>query len=135
MKKKLLLLALLILFVIPVKAQSSPTVLLTWLASPTAGVTYNVYREQAAGACTLTSTGTGPGCLLLNGTPLTALTYTDTTPPAGVQSFYVVRAFNSSGIGSLYSNEISVNLTAPGAPGTLTCTMTITAGVVAGTCK
>lgn len=121
--KKVWLLMFALLFVPSAKAQQNHTVLLNWAASTTAGVTYNVYRETFSGACTPTSVGTGPGCLKLNVTPLTVLTFTDTTVPQGATSFYVIRAFSSTtGLESANSNEVSalVPLPPPAPPTGLT---------------
>jgi len=109
----------LVLFVFPVGATSSVT--LTWTASTTPGVLYNVYRETSSGACTATSVGTGPACLKLNSAPLAALTYVDTGFVAGAKNWYVVRS-TINGVESANSNEVLVDLTAPAPPTGLTAT-------------
>jgi len=140
MKRKLssVLLSALLLFVLPTPGQTAqnPNVILTWNASATPGATYQVYREQTAGACTLTSTGTGPGCLLLNATPLTALTFTDTTASYNSTVFYIVKA-SAAGLTSAFSNEVTAVIPqAPVAPFTITCTVQVSGTVVTGsTCK
>jgi hypothetical protein len=103
--------AVLALFCSAASAQIQKKVTLTWQASSTAGVSYNVYREQTPGACTATTTGIGPGCLKLNATPLTVLTYVDATVPTGT-SYYVVRALSGT-LESVNSNEVSVSIQAP----------------------
>lgn len=46
-----------------------PTVDLSWVASTTPGVTYNVYRTAVSGS----------GYVKMNATPISTLTFTDTT--------------------------------------------------------
>lgn len=123
---------------------TTATITLTWVASPTAGVSYNVYRETApANQATLAgcypgTTGQGPGCLLLNSTPISALTYTDTIPTTA-PVWYVIRAVNAAGV-SGNSNEVAVSfvtIVIPAPPGTAGCAITITGAgsTVTGTCK
>ena|SRR5215831_5748677 len=106
-------------------AQTPPTanIVLTWQASTTAGAQYKVYRETSAGACLPTSVGSGPACLLLNSSPISALTFTDSGVSTSATVFYVVRATTSAG-DSPYSNEVTVSfttVTVPTAPGSLSC--------------
>lgn len=97
------------------------SITLNWNAAvqPT-GVTtagYKIFRETSAGACTLSSTGTGPGCLLLNSTLVTGTTFTDTTGIGGTTYWYVVVTVDSNGFQSVYSNEVSaIFLVNPAAP-------------------
>ncbi|SRR5229473_2442443 len=132
----------------PVAAQTATvSIKFTWTPSTTAGVTYDLFQETTVGACTPTSVGSGPGCLKLNTTPITTTTTTNcptglTTCPSfttpvntGAVLFFVVRATNTSGLSSANSNEITTDLTAPVAPTTLNCTITITGSTVSGTCK
>jgi hypothetical protein len=128
---------LLAILLFPVTTLAGTTVALTWNPSTTVGALYNVYRETSAGAC-----GTTPvvgTCVKLNtapvGLPTIAQPFVDSAPPANAQSHYVVRAVNSSGIESVNSNEVMVDLTQPGPPGPLSCTLTITGATVSGTCK
>jgi hypothetical protein len=79
-------------------ACSSHSVALSWGASTTPGVTYNVYRG--------TSTG-GPYAQFQSG--LTALTSTDAAVTAATKYFYVVRAQNANGE-SVNSNEIEADI-------------------------
>jgi hypothetical protein len=104
-------LAIALLFIGLLRAQTGHTVTLNWTES-TSSVTFDVFRETSAGACTPASLGTGPGCLKLNSVPITALTFTDSTPPIGT-SFYVVRATDAKGNNGAYSNEVTVSLLAP----------------------
>jgi fibronectin type 3 domain-containing protein len=70
---------------------------LTWSASASAVVGYNVYR----------STVSGSSFTMLNSSPVNAQTYTDTTVQSGLTYYYVVTAVNSSGVESSYSNQVS----------------------------
>lgn len=129
MKKLTFLLSVLVLFLVPAAhaqttcAKASCTVVVKWVPSVTAGVTQNVYRETSAGACALTSTGSGPGCLLLTATPLsnTVTSFSDTVgsvcsaasttcAPPGTYS-YVIRSTDSSGTAAqAETNAITVSL-------------------------
>jgi hypothetical protein len=98
-----LFLALLVLSAIPARAQSN-TVLLTWTAGAN-DATYNVLR--APGACSSSSTFT-----VVNTTPITATTYTDTSAvlasgATAVSYCYEVDAFNSAGAASSPSNQVT----------------------------
>jgi hypothetical protein len=75
--------------------------ILTWAASTSPNVTYNVYRG--------TSTG-GESALPLNATPITVLTYTDSTVQLGQTYYYVVKAVGSGNSLSVASNEIPANI-------------------------
>lgn len=79
------------------------SVVLTWDASPTTGVTYNVFRGTAAGA-----EGTTP----INTSPLTALTYTDANVASGTGYYYTVEAVDSGG-SSGPSNEAAAKIPSP----------------------
>lgn len=71
---------------------------LTWVASTSTGVIgYNVYQGSAAG---------GP-YILLNPTPVSAITYDDSTVQASQTYYYVVKAVGSDGSLSTASNETS----------------------------
>lgn len=83
------------------QATSSHTVMLTWDASVTAGVSgYNVYRAGSSG---------GYGTTPLNSTPISTLTFTDTAVVSGQSYFYVVTAVDA-GQASSDSNEVSVSI-------------------------
>jgi hypothetical protein len=83
------------------QATSLHTVLLTWDASVTAGVSgYNVYRAGSSG---------GYGTTPLNSTPIPTLTFTDTAVVSGQSYFYVVTAVDA-GQASSDSNEVSVSI-------------------------
>jgi hypothetical protein len=96
------------------QAQTAHSVSLAWGASPTVGATYNVYRGTFSGACAGPVTTT---CVKLTGSPITGLSYSDTTPPQGATSFYVVRAV-AGGVESANSNEVAavVPLPSPAPP-------------------
>ena len=83
------------------QSASSHSVALTWNTSPTSGINgYNVFRGTASGA-----EGTTP----LNSSPISGLTYTDTTVVSGQTYFYVVTAVNSAG-NSVPSNEVPASI-------------------------
>jgi hypothetical protein len=60
---------------------------LSWTASTTPGVTYNIYRASAS---------TGPFTTPLNSSPISGLTFTDTSVLAGQTYYYVVTAVASN---------------------------------------
>ena len=68
---------------------------LSWTASTTANVTYNVYRA---------TTSTGPFTTPLNSSPITGTTYVDTTVQAGQAYYYVVTAVAADGTESADSS-------------------------------
>jgi fibronectin type 3 domain-containing protein len=74
---------------------------LTWDPSTSSGVVgYYVYRGPAAA---------GPFAVL-NGSPVSATTYTDNTVQSGQAYYYVVTSVNSSNVQSPYSNPVSVTI-------------------------
>ena len=79
------------------------SVTLSWTASSSTVVGYNIYRSTTSG---------GP-YTLLNSSPVPGITFTDTTVQAGVTYFYVVTAVDSSGNESVYSNEASATVPTP----------------------
>jgi hypothetical protein len=76
-------------------------VTLTWAASSTSGVSYNVYRGTTSG---------GPYALLASGVAFTS--YTDTNVQSGTTYYYVTTAVDSSGQSS-YSNEAQIVIPMP----------------------
>jgi fibronectin type 3 domain-containing protein len=81
-------------------APSSHTVALSWVASPSTVVGYNVYRgNQSGGPYTQTNTS------LVAGT-----TYSDSSLVAGQAYWYVVTSVASSGTESGPSNEAMVTI-------------------------
>jgi cellulose 1,4-beta-cellobiosidase len=77
---------------------------LSWTASTTPSVTYNVYRATAS---------TGPFTTPLNSSPITGTTYTDTAVTAGQTYYYVVTAVASSGTQSADSNTAQATIPSP----------------------
>jgi len=95
-------------FVVDPNAPNPPTglqatagdgrVTLTWTASSTPGVGYNVYRATASGAY---------GATPVNPEPVAGTTYTDTGLVNGTTYYYVVKARDASGHLSEASNEVA----------------------------
>jgi hypothetical protein len=82
-------------------ATTSYSVLLSWSASASSGVTgYNVYRGTTSG---------GPYSKI-DPSLVSGLTYTDTTVTGGVEYYYVVTSLNSSGSESGYSSQVSASV-------------------------
>ena len=78
-------------------------VTLKWTASPTAGVTYNLYKGSAAGVCNGTPTPYATG--------ITGTTYTDTTGLSdGATIFYNVSAVGIGGAESACDGEVQVQI-------------------------
>jgi hypothetical protein len=73
------------------------SVSLSWNASSSTVVGYNVYR----------STVSGGSYTKLNSTLVAALNYTDSTVQSGTTYYYVTTAIDSSGDESIYSNQAS----------------------------
>lgn len=96
MPLKRVLLTLLLLCGISEAATHS--VLLTWTASATSGVTYNVYRSLTSGSCKTTTVATG----------LTATTFTDNAVTNGSTYFYSVDAQNGGGKSACTSPDVQV---------------------------
>jgi hypothetical protein len=79
----------------------SHTVLLTWTASTSSGVTgYYVYRGTQSGQYTKVDTTS----------PASGTQFTDTTVAAGTTYYYVVTAVDSSGTESSYSSSATVSV-------------------------
>ena len=107
---------LLLLLLVPLAFANTPgqvTVTLTWNASPTAGVTYNVYRGSATGVCSGIPTPIKTG--------LSVLTFIDTNVTSGQTYVYAVTAVK--GGESACSNEAQVTVpTIPAPPSSLQAT-------------
>jgi Abnormal spindle-like microcephaly-assoc'd, ASPM-SPD-2-Hydin/Protein of unknown function (DUF1573) len=83
------------------QAASSHSVLLNWDASITSGVSgYNVFRATTSG---------GYGTTPLNPSPITTLSFTDSSVSSGTEYFYVVTAVDA-GQASADSNEVSATI-------------------------
>jgi hypothetical protein len=79
------------------------SVVLTWSASPTAGVTYNLFRGTTPG---------GESTSAMNSSPVTTLSYTDTNVTPGGNYYYTVEAVDSGG-SSAPSNEATATIPNP----------------------
>lgn len=77
---------------------------LSWTASTSTVVGYNIYRGTVSG---------GPYAVKLNPSPVAGTTFTDTTVQAGQAYFYVVTAVDSSGTESVDSNQASATVPTP----------------------
>src|SRR5881396_2233889 len=73
---------------------------LTWSASTSAVAGYNVYR----------STVSGGSYTRINSSLVTSASYTDSTVQSGTTYFYVTTAVDSSGMESVYSNEVPATI-------------------------
>lgn len=94
-------------------AQTAHSTVLTWAASTTPNVTYNVYR----------STTSGSGYSQVNVSPVTGLTFTDSQVTNGTTYFYVVRSFDGT-TESVNSNQVTAVIPqAPQPPTGLTVTV------------
>ncbi|MGC2196748.1 MAG: choice-of-anchor D domain-containing protein, partial [Terriglobales bacterium] len=79
------------------------SVSLSWAASTSTVVGYNVYR----------GTQTGGPYVALNGTPDASTTYTDSSVQAGQTYYYVVTAVDGAGAESVYSNQAQAVVPTP----------------------
>lgn len=116
MKGKILLgLFCLVLAIGGLHAQAATaTMKLTWTDTINpAGTGYNVRRGNSATACTAASVATDT-CTLLNPTPLTVFTFSDTLAVGSVYT-YNVKAVSPVGIESASSNFATATLTQPAA--------------------
>ena len=73
---------------------------LTWSASTSAVAGYNVYR----------STVSGGSYTRINSSLVASASYTDSTVQSGTTYFYVTTAVDSSGMESVYSNEVPATI-------------------------
>ena len=78
------------------------TVALSWVASTTSGVTYNVYRAATSGGYNYATP--------LNSAPISGTSFTDCTIALGQTYYYVIRAIDSSGNQSVNSSETVVTV-------------------------
>lgn len=76
---------------------------LTWTASTTPNVTYNVYRGTLSG---------GP-YTKINTAAVSGVGYSDTAVLGGATYYYVVTAVNGSGTESGYSNQAAATIPSP----------------------
>lgn len=82
-------------------ASGQPYVVLSWAASTSSVVGYNVYRGTTSG---------GPYSSKLTSSPVAALTFTDSSVLAGKTYYYVVTAVNPSGVESADSSPASATV-------------------------
>jgi hypothetical protein len=80
------------------------SVSLSWTASTSTVVGYNVYRSTVSG---------GPYTLITTSSSTPGTTYTDNGVQAGVTYYYVVTAVDSNGNESAFSNEAPVTVPTP----------------------
>jgi fibronectin type 3 domain-containing protein len=89
--------------------QSQPVVRLTWKASTSPGVKYNVYRSGTKGECLKSKSN---DCKKINSSPVATTSYEDKTVQAGQSYFYVTKAVSSGAAESGPSNEAQVMISA-----------------------
>jgi hypothetical protein len=77
---------------------------LSWAASSSPSVTYNVYRGSTSG---------GPYATKVNSAPIIGLSYVDTTVLAGQTYYYVATAVDGNGNESAYSNQAPATIPSP----------------------
>jgi hypothetical protein len=117
------LLGFIFIFAAPISAQTHSAVL-TWPASPTPSVTYNLYRSNISG---------GP-YTIENTSPIAGTSFTDTANLSAGQTYcYVATAVNSAGQESAFGGQgcVTIPSDAPIAPPVVSLTLnpsTITAG-------
>ena len=80
--------------------QSTHSVQLTWQASTSSVVGYNIYR----------STTNGGPYVKINATLVTPLTYTDSSVASSTTYYYVATSVDPNGIESVYSIQASANI-------------------------
>jgi hypothetical protein len=86
---------------ITITVASNYSVLLNWTASPSSGVAgYNVYRSQVSGS----------DYVKLTSSPVSDLTYTDTSVANGQTYYYVTTSVDGSGNESGYSEIVQMNI-------------------------
>jgi fibronectin type 3 domain-containing protein len=78
-------------------------VTISWTASTSPVVGYNVFR----------STTSGTNYVLLNATRVIGLTYTDNTVQSGLTYYYVVTSVASNGTQSINSSQVAVTVPSP----------------------
>jgi predicted phage tail protein len=91
-------------------AQPQRPIVLTWKASTSVGVKYNVYRSATKGECLKINS---VNCQKINLSPVPNTTYTDNTVQPGQSYFYVAKAVDSRGKESNPSNEAQAVVSPP----------------------
>jgi fibronectin type 3 domain-containing protein len=89
----------------PAPTPGVPHVCLTWVASTTSGVTYNVYRSTTAGGENFSTP--------LNISPISVVFFYDTTVAIGTTYFYKVVAVGTGGVLSLPTAEVQAQIPVP----------------------
>jgi Abnormal spindle-like microcephaly-assoc'd, ASPM-SPD-2-Hydin len=84
-------------------AATSHSVSLSWRASTSTVIGYNIYRGTKSG---------GPYALI-NGSPEASTNFADTSVTGGTTYYYVVTAVNSKGVESVYSNQAVATVPSP----------------------
>ncbi|MHB8413637.1 MAG: choice-of-anchor D domain-containing protein [Candidatus Acidiferrales bacterium] len=77
---------------------------LSWTASTSVVVGYNIYRGTV---------NSGPYPVKLNASPVPGITFTDTNVQSSQTYYYVVTAVDSNGVESVYSNQASATIPTP----------------------
>ena len=90
--------------------QLQRAVTLTWKASSSSGVKYNVYRSGTKGDCLKAKSD---DCKKINPSPVAGTSYTDSAVLVGQSYFYVVKAVSSGGTESVPSNEAPAVISSP----------------------
>lgn len=126
MKHSLLVLGLLVGLAVGVSAQATRTIDLSWDASISTGVTYNIYRSEVTLGCV--GVPQDPTCIKLNSAPISGLTFTDTGVPVGKVYFYTATAFRNT-LESIHSVEVEGNLIPPEPPTNLQIIAVLLAGL------
>lgn len=86
---------------------------LSWTPSPTAGVTYNVYRNTTGSPCDNVA---NRAANKINSSPVTTTSYVDLAVSPGVTYFWQVTATNANGE-STCTTQASAAIPAPAPPG------------------
>ena len=89
MRKVIIVCALIVLLSLGILllGATGHSVALSWVASPTPNVNYNVYRSGTSG---------GPYSQINSGGPVVCCAFTDTLVSSGATYYYVVRAFDGT---------------------------------------
>jgi hypothetical protein len=80
--------------------QASHSVSLSWQNSTSIVIGYNIYRGTSNG---------GP-YIKINSSPITTLSYTDSSVTSGDTYYYVSTAVDSAGVESVYSNQVTATI-------------------------
>lgn len=89
----------------PSPTPGAPHVCLKWTASPTSGVTYNIFRATTSGGQNYAAP--------LNSTPISGTSFYDATATIGTTYFYTATAVGTGGVLSQPSAEVSAQIPVP----------------------